>query len=153
MRRIVAAVALGCALGVVFRAEATTKTIGNEPTPIEILIRKIYREPPGDARDADVQALAVLAKREAPNGVGRKVVDDIAGFLLDSDDVVRYWAAAALGFLGAQAESAIPALERALREREGKKGSKSSASAIRLALERIRSPSNQPHDSRDGSAN
>jgi hypothetical protein len=50
------------------------------------------------------------------------VVDEMAALLDDDVDLVRFYAAAALGFLGASARRAIPALERALARREAERG-------------------------------
>ena len=50
------------------------------------------------------------------------VVDDMAELLEDNTDLVRFYAAASLGFLGPSARRAIPALEKALEEREGERG-------------------------------
>jgi hypothetical protein len=50
------------------------------------------------------------------------VVDDMAELLEDNTDLVRFYAAASLGFLGPSARRAIPALEKALEQREGERG-------------------------------
>jgi len=57
-----------------------------------------------------------VANIEAP------VVDDMAELLEDNADLVRFYAAASLGFLGPSARRAIPALEKALERREGERG-------------------------------
>jgi len=57
-----------------------------------------------------------VADVEAP------VVDDMAELLNDNADLVRFYAAASLGFLGPTARRAIPALEKALERREGERG-------------------------------
>ena len=64
-------------------------------------------------------------------------VPELIPFLKDEDDVVRYWIAMALGHIGAPAKDAVPALVVALGERVGDMGSKTSASGIRFALDRI----------------
>ena len=83
-----------------------------------------------------------VANVEAP------VVDDMAALLEDNTDLVRFYAAASLGFLGPSARRAIPALEKALERREGERGivsgqprvfptAVSSAQAICAALTKI----------------
>jgi hypothetical protein len=56
------------------------------------------------------------------SNVGASVVDGMAELLDDDLDLVRFYAAASLGFLGASARRAIPALERALARREAERG-------------------------------
>jgi hypothetical protein len=46
--------------------------------------------------------------------------------------------AMALSYMGPKAGSAIPALEKALAERDGRDQGKTSAAAIRVALQKIR---------------
>jgi HEAT repeat protein len=83
-----------------------------------------------------------VAEVEAP------IVDDMAELLEDNADLVRFYAAASLGFLGPSARRAIPALEKALERREGERGivsgqprvfptAVSSAQAICVALTKI----------------
>jgi hypothetical protein len=69
--------------------------------------------------------------------LGAGLVSDVTALLTHESDAVRYWIAMALGQMGAQAQASIPALEQALRERPGKTGVKTSATAIRIALKRI----------------
>lgn len=57
-----------------------------------------------------------VANVEAP------VVDDMAELLDDDVDLVRFYAAASLGFLGPSARRAIPALEEAFARRERERG-------------------------------
>ena len=54
--------------------------------------------------------------------VQASVVDHMARLLDDDVDLVRFYAAASLGFLGASARRAIPALERALARLEAERG-------------------------------
>ena len=54
--------------------------------------------------------------------VQASVVDHMARLLDDDIDLVRFYAAASLGFFGASARRAIPALERALARREAEGG-------------------------------
>jgi HEAT repeat protein len=50
------------------------------------------------------------------------IVDGMAELLEDNADLVRFYAAASLGFLGPSARRAIPALEKALEQREEERG-------------------------------
>lgn len=50
------------------------------------------------------------------------IVDRMAELLDDDADLVRFYAAASLGFLGASARRAIPALEQALARLEAERG-------------------------------
>jgi len=76
------------------------------------------------------------------------IVDRMAGLLDDDADLVRFYAAASLGFLGASARRAIPALEQALARLEAERasvfgpsrvfsGAVSSVQAICAALTKI----------------
>jgi HEAT repeat protein len=56
------------------------------------------------------------------SNVEAPIVDDMAQLLEDNTDLVRFYAAASLGFLGPSARRAIPALEKALARREGERG-------------------------------
>ena len=56
------------------------------------------------------------------SNVEAPVVDDMAELLEDNTDLVRFYAAASLGFLGPSARRAVPALEKALERREGERG-------------------------------
>jgi hypothetical protein len=75
-----------------------------------------------------VDRAAHLAEYVASRGpldvltVKASVVDEVAELLEDDADLVRFYAAAALGFLGASARHAIPALEKALARRESERG-------------------------------
>ena len=82
------------------------------------------------------------------SGIEAPVVDDMAELLDDDVDLVRFYAAASLGFLGSSARRAIPALEEALARREQERGiaigqpqvfssAISSVQAICLALSKI----------------
>lgn len=53
-------------------------------------------------------------------GQNQDMVRNIADLLDDKNDRVRFYAAAALGNIGPAARSAVPALERALRESDAK---------------------------------
>ncbi len=74
--------------------------------------------------DARIESAAHLAEYIASRGpveisnIDPPVIDDMAALLNDSDDWVRFYVAASLGFLGPSARRAIPALERALARGE-----------------------------------
>ena len=101
-------------------------------------VDKIKREPSGRSRTNEAEALADLLKEKAAETIPDSVLADITSLMSDRDDSVRYWTAMGLGFLGPQAAPSIPALERALKQIEHSRAAKTSASAIRLALTRIR---------------
>lgn len=84
-------------------------------------------------------AIKVAASvRESVADLDSKIAGELAQVLGDPQDDVRYWIAMALSYMGPKAVSAIPALEKALKERRGRDQGKTSASAIRLALKKIR---------------
>jgi hypothetical protein len=58
----------------------------------------------------------VAAQRTEAARIDSQVVDDMATLLSDSDDWVRFYGAASLGFVGPAARRAIPALERAFQQ-------------------------------------
>ena len=97
---------------------------------------------------ADLARKLAALVRELAVDVDSSVAGELAHFLADPQDDVRYWVAMALGYMGPKAESAIPALERALEERKGRDQGKTSAAAIRIALKKIREkprpPARQP---------
>src|SRR6266404_2766603 len=95
-------------------------------TKIEAMIEKIRTERPSPVQaDVAEQLSAFLQHRDRSDidALDAKTIDDIAGLLSDRDDTVRYWAALALGHIGAPAIRAAPALERALRDVEPASGS------------------------------
>jgi HEAT repeat protein len=109
--------------------------------PVMALVEKIKAEPAVNPRTDQAEKLAVVVRRKKGHAAPKNVIRALADLMADRDDSVRYWVAGALGFLGPQAAGAIPALQTALTEIEGKRGSKTSESAIRLALKRIGAPS------------
>jgi len=74
--------------------------------------------------DARIESAAHLAEYIASRGpveisnLDPPIIDGMAQLLTDNDDWVRFYVAAALGFLGPSARRAIPALERALERTE-----------------------------------
>jgi hypothetical protein len=64
-------------------------------------------------------------------------VTALTGLLRDPDDLVRHWAALAIGQVGARASQAAPALQVALAEAECVRASKNNMSGILFAFGRI----------------
>jgi hypothetical protein len=102
------------------------------------LVGKIRSESDVNVRTAHAEQLMVLAKKDPTRPYGQSLVTQIADLLDDPADSVRYWIATTLGFIGPQASAAVPQLERALVAAEKISASKTSASAIRLAIQRIK---------------
>jgi HEAT repeat protein len=118
---------------------------------IQALIGSIKSQPSDSARAAEAQRLARFLHDQSPTKlavVDAAAVDDIANLLSDSDDRVRFWAAAALGVLGPKATSAVPKLEEALKDAHVKstpiQPAQSTEAAITHALERIRGVGSEP---------
>ena len=101
-------------------------------------VEKIKKESSSTSRPDEAERLADLVKQKAAHVIPESLLAEITDLLTDRDDTVRYWTAMALGYLGPQAASSIPALEKALKEIEKVRGSKTSASGIRFALAKIR---------------
>lgn len=112
---------------------------------ITSMVMKIRTESDNRYRYELSKALAEKVAATNPDKIGDAQIDDIVGLLGDADDSVRYWAALALGQIGPRANRAVPALERALRDRECEGyptephivRSITSADGIRTALEKI----------------
>ena len=111
----------------------------------------VQRAPDASMRIERAAHLAEYIASRGPldvSGIEAPVVDDMAELLDDDVDLVRFYAAASLGFLGSSARRAIPALEEALARREQERGiaigqpqvfssAVSSVQAICLALSKI----------------
>ncbi len=95
-------------------------------------------------RGDDAMALADVVRDHASVASDPEIIRRLVVLLGDVNDAVRGGAAAALGFIGPKAASAIPALEKAYEERKDQSGPLGSSEAIKLALERIRKPSGPP---------
>ena len=67
-------------------------------------------------REEKAYQLAVLIRRKAGKAAPPKLITDLAALMSDSNQMVRFWVALALGKLGPQAAAAIPALEKAFEE-------------------------------------
>jgi hypothetical protein len=104
------------------------------------MIAKLRIEEDPDRRAERAQLLTKMVQDHHDVSFGSGVVADLAEVLRDESDRVRYWVALALSHMGPQARDALPALERALQERPETRG-KTSATAIRIAIDKIRGPS------------
>jgi hypothetical protein len=136
--RVPAAISLAV-LGVL----ATSRLLASDTDewePVLRLVEKIKEEPAVNSRTEQAEKLAHVVREKEGKKAPKGVIRAIADLMTDRHDSVRYWAATALGYLGPQAADAIPALQKALKEIEGRRASKTSESAIRLALERINRP-------------
>jgi hypothetical protein len=101
-------------------------------------IERVRQAGEGKGRAVAAEKMATVVKDCSAVAATGDTIDQLADLLTHREDIVRYWAATALGYIGPKAESAIPALERAYEEKKNSSQSKTSASAIRVALERIR---------------
>lgn len=136
------ALALFCA------GSAAAQSIDSE---ISERVARVQSAPDDTMRIEHAAHLAEYIASRGPlnvSNVEAPVVDDMADLLDDDVDLVRFYAAASLGFLGASARRAIPALEEALARREQERGivvgqpriftaAVSSAQAICVALSKI----------------
>lgn len=145
MRRVflpAIALVLLCAAG------AAAQSIDSE---ISERVARVQSTPDESMRIEHAAHLAEYIASRGPldvSNVEAPVVDDMADLLDDDVDLVRFYAAASLGFLGPSARRAIPALEEALARREQERGivvgqpriftaAVSSVQAICLALSKI----------------
>jgi HEAT repeats len=111
---------------------------GSEPVNVIVVeTNRIRSESSSARRTDDAQRLADWVRENKAKVVDLADIELIAGLLTDKDDSVRYWAAMALGYIGPPAQSAVPALEKALEDKKCDRSSKTSASAITIALTKI----------------
>lgn len=110
------------------------------PSPMNFIVAETNRikgESSSVRRTDDAQRLAQWVRENKAKVVDPADIELLAGLLTDKDDSVRYWAAMALGYIGPPAQSAVPALQKALEDRKCDRSSKTSASAITIALTNI----------------
>ena len=89
------------------------------------------------ARTEAAEHLAELTRGINPKTVDDKSIGELVSLLDTSEDSVRYWVPASLGNLGLRAKVAVPALLRLLPVADCLRGSKTSESGIRFALNRM----------------
>ena len=104
---------------------------------LEPLIKKIKLEKDQYSRTTLASQLAGVVLRANPSDVSAKDIRSLTLLLENKDDMVRYFAAAALGHLGPRAIGAVPALKRALDRIKCRAENKNSESTIVPALEKI----------------
>ena len=107
-------------------------------------IEQVEKDGTPEQKGEDAMALADVVRAHGSVASDPEIIRRLVVLLGDVNDAVRGGAAAALGFIGPKAVSAIPALEKAFEERKNRNGALRSADAIELALERIRKPSGRP---------
>lgn len=124
---------------------ATTCSFGSDCTSnchavVGKLLHAIYVVRTSDspkARRSAAENLDELTTELAPYKTDDKALAELISLLDMTNDSVRFWVAASLGNLGAQARSAIPKLEETLAKVDCLNGSITSAAAIRHALTRL----------------
>jgi HEAT repeat protein len=116
-----------------------------EGSKFDQLLLSAVKESNADNKAKDLKAVGDLIKsmsEDRKKSITLKQIDDLAYFLKDQNDVVRMYAAIALGRIGGPAERAIPALELALKNRAPSPSivdpDLGSDSAIHAAIIRIR---------------
>lgn len=131
------AVCLGATL-----SYASASQPGPTPTEAEVLaqISKIKSESPSLQKEVDGSALAIMVKHQDFMLIRSSEIDAIAVLLSDNDDVVRGYAAIALGNIGPPARRAAPQLMKAFRERECQIGDLTSTDAMLPVFSRIGEP-------------
>lgn len=100
-------------------------------------IVKIRTEKSKTLRTQYAEELSESIKKGEQENIKDTDINTMADMMADKDDSVRYWIATSLGYIGPRAKHALPRLEKALKEKACDLSSKSSASAIRLAISRI----------------
>ena len=127
-------------LAVLFLFLAGAADAGVDPvlnTKLEAAIATVRAMAPSRARFDAAEQLEDLVRKVPPSSVSDSSVNDLVSLLDDSDDVVRFFAAAALGHLGRRAKIAGPKLLALLPEADCEDGPVTSARSIRPALKRM----------------
>jgi hypothetical protein len=134
-RRIQHAIVLVAVLFVTGVADAGVDPVLN--TKLEDTIATVRAMAPSRARFDAAGELPHLTRKVSPSAVSDSTVNDLVSLLDDSDDVVRFFAAAALGNLRRRAKVAVPKLLALLPEADCEDGPVTSARSIRFALKRM----------------
>jgi hypothetical protein len=121
-----------------FSATACAYTTST-PTTEEVLfqIEKLKSDTDDRILYRDAELLAKMVRRQDYILVKAAEIDALIALLENDNDWIRSSAAAALGNLKSSARRAVPALEKALRERECVGGALTSTPIIREALKEI----------------
>ena len=100
-------------------------------------IAKVRTGKTSEIRTEAAKHLFKLTRGADPKEVDDRTIDELASLLDNSDDSVRYWTARCIGNLGPRAKLVAPKLLKMLPEADRLRGSKTSASGIRFALEQM----------------
>jgi hypothetical protein len=122
-----------------FLLSATARAEGDSTSTRQLTetMAKVRTGTSSAARTAAAEHLAELTRRIDPNKVDDASLAELVSLLDSPEDSVRYWVARCLGNLGSRARIAIPKLQKILAEVDCLRGSKTSASGIRLVLTQI----------------
>src|ERR1044072_716693 len=101
------------------------------------MMAKVRNGKTSTSRTEAAEHLAMLTRGINPHKVDDTILTEMVSLLDTKEDSVRAWVAASLGNLGTRAKEAVPRLLKVLPEVDCLRGSLTSASAIRLALERM----------------
>jgi hypothetical protein len=120
---------------------STTACADTTPTPtteeVLVQIEKLKSDTDDSILYKDAELLATMVRRQDYVLVKSAEIDALIDLLQNDNDWIRSSAAAALGNLKSSARRAVPALEKALRERECVGGALTSTPIIREALKEI----------------
>lgn len=109
-------------------------------------VAKVKNGKTSNERTDAAEDIADMTRNLDPSQVDNSELASIASLLDTHEDSVRLWVAASLGNLGPRASVAVPKLLAVLKVADCIFGDLTSASAIRLALERIGAKPPPPPD-------
>ena len=104
---------------------------------VSILIDNAARGSSKNIRISSAESMFDVISKLNKKNLNEKDVIRIEDLLSSEDDEVIYWAARSLGELGAEAKVAVPKMREVLARTDCLRGSKTSASGIRFALQQI----------------